>query len=285
MPHIVAATDFSIRSQRALRRAGLLAAQIGADLTLVTVIDDDRPPNIVEIERAEADKFLNEQIASLTELRGVSCRAVTATGEAFEGILRVAKEVSCDLIVMGSHRKQVLLDVFIGTTIERVIRTGVYPVLMVNTPPEKSYERVVAAVDLSPTSARAVKAARALHLMDNADVTLLHAFDAPAVDKMSLADASKIEIDAYVGDMQEQASSELSAFREEHGLTDATWRPRIVEGGAYENIKRVATRERPDLMIIGTHGRSALVKALIGSVAEDILRSLDVDILAVPPAR
>lgn len=284
MPHIVAATDFSIRSQRALRRAGLLAAQIGADLTLVTVIDDDRPPNIVEIERAEADKFLNEQIASLTELRGVSCRAVTATGEAFEGILRVAKEVSCDLIVMGSHRKQVLLDVFIGTTIERVIRTGVYPVLMVNTPAEKPYDRVVAAVDLSPASARAVKAARALHLIDNADVTLLHAFDAPAVDKMSLADASKVEIDAYVGDMQEQASAELSAFREEHGLTDATWRPRIMEGGAYENIKRVATRERPDLMIIGTHGRSALVKALIGSVAEEILRSLDVDILAVPPA-
>lgn len=285
MPHIVAATDFSTRSQRALRRAGLLAAQIGANLTLVSVIDDDQPQNIVEIERSEAEKFLNEQIAALKELRGVSCRAVTVTGEAFEGILKVAKEVSCDLIVMGSHRKQVLRDVFIGTTIERVIRTGAYPVLMVNTPAEKPYDRVVAAVDLSPTSARAVKSAQSLHLLDNADVTLLHAFLAPGQGKMYVANASKIEIDAYIEDERERVSAELAAFRMRHGLTDAAWRPRIVEGGPYESIERVATRERPDLVVIGTHGRSVLVKTLIGSVADQVLRSLDVDILAVPPAR
>ena len=33
---------------------------------------------------------------------------------------------------MGAHRKQFLRDIFVGTTIERVIRTGPYPVLMVN---------------------------------------------------------------------------------------------------------------------------------------------------------
>jgi nucleotide-binding universal stress UspA family protein len=36
---------------------------------------------------------------------------------------------------------------------------------------------------------------------------------------------------------------------------------------------------------MGTHGRSALMKALIGSVTEEALRSLNVDILAVPPKR
>jgi len=285
MPHIVAATDFSARSQRALRRAGLLARQIGAELTLVSVVDDDRPEGIVAIERHEAEKFLNEQIASLAELRGVSCRAATATGEAFEGILDVAKEVSCDLIVMGSHRKQVLRDVFIGTTIERVIRTGVYPVLMVNAPAEKPYERVIAAVDLSPASARAVKAAHALHLLDDADITLLHAFLASNLNRMKLADASTIEIDAYIEDVRERTAADLALFRQEHGLTDAAWRSRLAEGGAFEIIERIAKRERPDLFVIGTHGRSALVKALIGSVAEEALRSLDVDILAVPPAR
>jgi nucleotide-binding universal stress UspA family protein len=34
---------------------------------------------------------------------------------------------------------------------------------------------------------------------------------------------------------------------------------------------------------MGTHGRSGLLKALIGSVTEEALRSLDVDILAVSP--
>jgi universal stress protein E len=39
----------------------------------------------------------------------------------------------------------------------------------------------------------------------------------------------------------------------------------------------------PDLIVIGTHGRSATM--LLGSVAEEVLRSIDVDVLAVPPIR
>jgi universal stress protein E len=46
--------------------------------------------------------------------------------------LRMAADINTDLIVMGAHRKQFLRDVFVGTTVERVIRTGPYPVLMVN---------------------------------------------------------------------------------------------------------------------------------------------------------
>jgi universal stress protein E len=42
---------------------------------------------------------------------------------------------------------------------------------------------------------------------------------------------------------------------------------------------------RPDLLVIGTHGRSGLLKVLLGSVTEEALRCLDVDILAVPPVR
>jgi nucleotide-binding universal stress UspA family protein len=37
--------------------------------------------------------------------------------------------------------------------------------------------------------------------------------------------------------------------------------------------------------VIGTHGRSGIVKLLLGSVAEEVLRSLDADILAVPMPR
>ena len=41
----------------------------------------------------------------------------------------------------------------------------------------------------------------------------------------------------------------------------------------------------PDLLVIGTRGRSGLLKVLLGSVTEEALRFLDVDILAVPPVR
>jgi len=41
----------------------------------------------------------------------------------------------------------------------------------------------------------------------------------------------------------------------------------------------------PDLVVIGTRGRSGIAKTLLGSAAEEALRSIDVDILAVPPLR
>ena len=55
---ILAATDFSTRAHRALRRGGLLARDGGAELTLLHVVDDDRPPDLVALERREAERIL-----------------------------------------------------------------------------------------------------------------------------------------------------------------------------------------------------------------------------------
>jgi len=283
MRRIVCATDFSTRSLRALRRAGRLAGQFGAELTLVHVVDDDQPHAMIDRELREAEAFLNEQIGALAELHGVRCRATSATGEGFDGILRTAQDVSADLIVLGSHRKQVLRDVFIGTTAERVIRTGPFPVLMVNKPADAPYRDIVAAMDLSEQSARALKAALALQLLEGARVRVLHAFMTPAKGKLYISSASEQQIDDYVADERARAGKDLSAFLAEHRLK-GDWSFELEEGGPFEAIERCVQKTAPDLLILGTRGRSRLVTMLIGSVAEAVLGRLDVDILAVPSA-
>jgi nucleotide-binding universal stress UspA family protein len=61
---------------------------------------------------------------------------------------------------------------------------------------------------------------------------------------------------------------------------------RVVEEGAlFEVISTTVKQVKPDVLIIGTRGRFGIAKALLGSVTEEVLRSLDVDILAVPPIR
>lgn len=285
MLKIVATTDFSMRSQRAVRRAGLLARRTAAELILVHIVDDDQPKNLVDIEVHEGNLFLKEQIASLPELRDVRCRSVVQTGEAFRGILRTAKEVSADLIVMGTHRKQVLRDVFIGTTIERVIRTGSYPVLMVNTEAKRSYLHALVPVDMSEASACAIKTAKTLQIINQAQVTLLHAFLAPGKGKMYFAHVPKERIEEYTADERSLARDELFAFLAAHDLAESDWSHRIEEGGAFEVIARTVSETSPDLIVIGTHGRSAIAKIFLGSVAEEVLRCLDVDILAVPLRR
>lgn len=281
---ILAATDFSTRSNRALRQAGLLAGSDGAQLTVVHVVDDDQPIELVRMETREAERLLVEQLSSMDELKDVQARPLVVTGDPFDGILRAAAEAGVDLIVMGSHRKQLLLDVFVGTTIERVIRKGAFPVLMVNNEAQRKYENVMVPVDLSDASAHAIRVAISTGLIGGDRATLLHAFVALAKGKMFIAGSEQNRIDSYVASESRQAREELTAFLKTKNL-GTQWPLRIEEGTPMEIITRAVSEIRPDLLVMGTHGRSAVLKALIGSVTEEALRTLSVDILAVPPAK
>jgi nucleotide-binding universal stress UspA family protein len=281
---ILAATDFSTRSHRALRRAGLLAQAKGAELTLLHVVDDDQPKDLVDIESREAERILAEQIAGTAELRGAKCRPMVITGDPFDGILISGRLVGADLIVMGAHRKQLLRDIFVGTTIERVIRTGPYPVLMVNSEAAGPYRNAVAAVDASEPSANAIRMGRSLGLAGEESITFLHAYLPLGKHRISAAGVQQASIDEYVASERQTARDELTAFLAAHGI-DVPSLLRLEEGEPFEVISRTVDELRPDLLIIGTQGRTGLLKVLLGSVAEEALRRLDTDILAVPPDR
>jgi universal stress protein E len=282
---ILAATDFSTRSNRALRQAGLLAQPGNAQLHVIHVVDDDQPEELIRMERREAEQVLVEQIYSMPELRGIQARRRVVTGDPFDAILRAAGEIPADLIVMGVHRKQLLLDIFIGTTIERVVRKGTFPVLMVNNETQRKYENVMVAVDMSDASANALRVALSTGFINAERATLLHAFTAIAAGKMSFVGSDQASIDSYVASERRRATDELATFLIANDLSGGRWSLRLEEGGPMEVISRTVSEMRPDLLVMGTHGRSRLLKVLIGSVTEEALRSLNVDILAVPPVK
>jgi len=78
---------------------------------------------------------------------------------------------------------------------------------------------------------------------------------------------------------------ELAKFLVFDDLTQGRRSLRVEEGSPMEIISLAVSEMRPDLLVMGTHGRSVVLKALIGSVTEEALRSLSVDILAVPPPK
>jgi|SRR5689334_2069031 universal stress protein E len=281
---ILAATDFSTRSTRALRQAGLLAQPAGARLFVTHVVDDDRPEELVRLEKHEAERVLAEQMGSMPELTGVECRPMVVSGDPFDGVLKAAAEVSADLIVMGSHRKQLLLDIFVGTTVERVVRKGSFPVLMVNNEAQRKYYNVMVPLDMSETSANALRIALAAELIVDGGATLLHAFVPLAKGKMLTVGIEQASIDSYIESERQRAMKQLAAFLAANNLNHG-WPLRVEEGEPTDVISRTVSEMRPDLLVMGTHSRSGLVKALIGSVTENALRSLNVDILAVPPLK
>lgn len=279
---LLAATDLSSRSDRALRRAGLLASALGAELLLLHAVDDDQPRSLVEAERREAWALLRQQAAGLPELQAAGATPLVEEGDPFEAILRIAEARAVDLAVLGEHRRRPLRDIFVGTTVERVMRHGRHPVLMVNQPPAAPYRRILAATDLSDHAARALRTADRLGLLAGADLTLLHAFEPLGMGAIARANLAEAEMRAHTGEAAQAARAGLDRFAA--GLAPVRAPRRLVEEGRPATVvKAVAERLRPDLLVIGTAGAGGLRRALLGSVAAEVLAAIACDALVVPP--
>jgi nucleotide-binding universal stress UspA family protein len=57
----------------------------------------------------------------------------------------------------------------------------------------------------------------------------------------------------------------------------------IEQGGIQDNLKAAIEKYHIDLVVIGTRGRTGLGKLLLGSVAEEILRTTTIPVLTVGP--
>lgn len=282
MKRIVVATDFSTRSDRALRRAILLARQFSAEIMLVHAVDDDQPARLVKAEQRAANDLLSDLAATLREVDRVDCEARVVLGEPSKAIAEAAEHADTDIIVMGPHRRQALRDVFIGTTIERTIRQSRRPVIMANAVPAGGYYRILIATDLSECSAIAVKEIQKLGLLDHVEVLVLHAFDAPARSMMGRAAMTTDELTDYIAEEEDRAGKELFGFLQMVDLRPNRRFVHIIEAPIPEMIRDGVRKQKVDLVVIGTHGRTGPAKLFLGSVAEEVLRDSDVDVLVVP---
>jgi nucleotide-binding universal stress UspA family protein len=280
---LMVATDFSERSDRALRRATLLARQSGASLALVHVVDNDQPERIAAIERVEAERLLAELVQTVRKTDGVLCDAEVILADPFEGIVRAVAAKEPDLLVIGPHRRQVLRDVFVGTTAERTLRGVTRPVLMANALPVGMYHRAVIATDLSETSAAAARTLLALGICGGCSLALVNAFEASALDLVVSPAVPGASRQAYLEEARAEALHHLQVFARSTGLDAADLRLRRRQETAAGEILSLADVEQADLIVVGTRGRSGAEKIFLGSVAEEVLRGARIDVLAVPP--
>jgi len=285
MKKIMVATDFSERSDRALRRATLLARQFDASILLVHVVDDDQPRRIVDAERDEATTLLRQMAATLRDVDSVTCETRVILASPFVGIAQAVADATPDLLVIGPHRRQVLRDVFIGTTAERTIRSVDCPILMVNATPAGHYRHVLQTTDLSDGSRDALLRFQSLGLADHARTSLLHIFDAPALRLAFSHSIPKDDQKHYLEDEQRDASLDLARFLSSTDLGRLRQIVRYEATPAPHEILKAAGEEQADLIVMSTHGRSGLAKMLIGSVTEQVLRTAQIDVLAIPPHR
>lgn len=266
MKRILCATDFSARSEPALARAAQLARSAGAGLTLVHVREDDAPRQS-ELEKA----------ASAT---GADCRL--GEGDPSRFILETAHDISADLIVVGAPQRRSVRDYLSGTAAEKVIRHSPVPVLMAVAADPQPYRKVMLATDFSEASEQAVAGLKRTGLAAGGIVHLVTVYDTPEIPLMMRAGTTTASIDAYIVEQGRIASGKLAEFNARTGAGAAASIPKVSEASTGRMICSVAADTGADLIVVGTQGHTGIRRFVLGSVAEEVLRLSDVDVLAVP---
>jgi len=286
---IVVATDFSEDAGAAVAWAEHIARQHQARLVLAHASVPTMPPApefvIVPPEyfaelHAIARKRLDGAAADLRK-GGLVADSELVVGPAVTGILEVAERQHADLLVIGTRGRTGWRRMLLGSTAARVVRDARCPVVTVHPTdagPPRPIRTVLVPTDFSEDATRAAEvAARALVTEGPRRLVLVHAFRLPIetehLPARMLIDA--IQAAEHTARAQIEA---LAAKLERPGLTIESFSR---EGYPVDVVLEHARVVRPDLIAMGTHGRSGLDRLFLGSTTERVLPSAPCPVLTV----
>ena len=144
----------------------------------------------------------------------------------------------------------------------------------------RRFRRVLYATDFSKASKPAFTTALGLAKGNHASLLVVHAlaFMPPSLgsDYLPPRVIEQLEASAWAGARAELKKLVGSARRAGVRASGV-----IVVGSPYEEITRAARSRRADMIVIGTHGRTGLTRALLGSVAMRVLATARCPVLTV----
>jgi nucleotide-binding universal stress UspA family protein len=143
LDRILVPTDFSEHAGTALQYAKALAERFDSELHLLYVMQDvvatvpaasgllfaSAGDFVVELRR-DAERAM-QKLVDVQELTGKGLVTEIRGGQPFLEIVRYAREMDSDLIVIGTHGRSALAHALMGSVAERVVRHGSCPVLTV----------------------------------------------------------------------------------------------------------------------------------------------------------
>jgi nucleotide-binding universal stress UspA family protein len=289
---ILCATDLSPASGPAWEEARRLAALLKAELRLLYVVasvpvplEGYFPPDLYQEVIEGEDREARERLARLV---GDSASTLAITTRVERGapaarILAVAAEDTADLLVLGTHGRSGLDRLVLGSVADRVTRSAPCPVVTVRagraTPGVRPLARLCYATDFSPTARAAWPYAVALAEVAGATVDLLHVTPLPVPDRHLPLEA----LGRMTRLLREEGEARAAEFLENCPLARERVHTAIVSGDPAEQILHWAEARSTDLIVMGTHGWSGLVRWMLGSVAHHVIQLASCPVLTLGP--
>ena len=284
---ILVATDFSIDGNNAVCRAALLAHDHGARLKLVHVLDpagckplhDWFSPSIdIDLKGAQARESLRRFAVEITGRYDVSVSVEVMVGEPLQTLMRASERA--EMLVLGRRGHSRFKALLLGRTVDRLLRTCRRPLLVVKTPVECAYRRVLVPVDFRAPSDAAVQLAARLtrdsgphvfHAINSHREAVLRDTDVPE----RLIRESRLRQEAGTIARMRRKALRL-------GLDSTRMSFSVAHGHPAWSILSQAHRRGADLIVAGKQGRSTIGELLLGSVSRRVLAESVCDMLIVP---
>jgi nucleotide-binding universal stress UspA family protein len=157
-----------------------------------------------------------------------------------------------------------------ATTVRRTVRKA-------------GYRRILWPTDLSPLSKAALPHAVGLASSAGAELVLLHVMPLPAM--YAAPDVSGAVWIPLQRKTRAAAQRQLRRLEKQVKGPNLHTHTVLTEGVPFLQIVRAAKRLRCDLIVLATHGRTGLIHAIMGSVAENVIRRAPCPVLTVRPPR
>jgi nucleotide-binding universal stress UspA family protein len=141
--------------------------------------------------------------------------------------------------------------------------------------------KILVSTDFSKASEHAVDYALGLARKLGAEVILLHAYELPMV---GFPDGTLLATAEMANQIITSAQSLLDKMVVSRSDCGVRLTPLLRNGDPRDEILATAKRAGADLIVMGTHGRRGLARALLGSVAEAVVRTAECPVLTVRSA-
>ena len=184
------------------------------------------------------------------EYADLSMKDFVEFGEISKAINTAVKKHKVDIIIMGTHGRSGLNEVFVGSNAQHVVRNTAVPVISIHEQSlKKSIDKIIFATDFSK----------------EADIVF------PQLESFAKFFGAQIHLVKIITETDFKNSEEsqkiAGIFKKEHNLNGT--RVSILHHlkSKEEGIRRFAQLTDTDLIAIGTHGRHGLARFFKGSVA------------------
>ena len=272
---IVLALHGSTSSPAAISSAQLIAARLGLSVEGVSVTpaepgyaspmdimaDPHRSPFLTDTEHEREIHGALRQ-ALLTD---PGWRISVRHGPPAREVARAAQALDATMIIVNATSTAGLLRTMAGIFATEVARRSTCPVLAVTAPLAAPPRSIVAAVDFSPASIRAVQAA-VLVADERAVLTLLHV---PV--PVTLAHARMKSSGAPIAGDATSLFNRLEAEIRPYAPESLTVQHMVADGSPSSAILERAQMQSADMIVAGTHGPNRLERLFVGSTAVSLL--------------